>query len=394
MENTVVIKNTAVLLAFFAIVTITSAQTFGSGENPPLIFRGYVKEMPALQFGKGFTDPSFMNIFQNRLNFRWNITKDLHFAAEGRNMVYYSKMFQNNLIFKDLLEMDASYFDMSSAWLHEGSWIAHSMVDRLYVDWQQSNWQMRVGRQRINWGVNMVSNPNDLFNTYSFFDFDYAERPGTDALRLQHYFGDMSKAQLAISPGRKKEEMVAAIMINLNRWNYDFQTLAGYYNNRLALGAGWAGHIGGAGFKGEATWFYDLKRRAGVKRGNLVAASGVDYMFGSGTFVVLEFLYNGGYKRTPDKIMLITQPLQADNLMFSEFAVTLSAQHPLSTIVQGRLAIMALPDIEAGFIMPSISYSVVTNLDLGFVAQIFIGGNDSIFEEAGSSWFASLKYSF
>lgn len=383
-----------IFIILFTLVRITSAQTFGPGDKPPVVFRGYVKEMPALQSGKSFSDPSFMNIFQNRLNFRWNITKDLHFAAEGRNMVYYSKMFENNLMFKDLLEMDAGYYDMSSAWLDEGSWIAHTMVDRLYFDWHQSNWQMRVGRQRINWGVNMVSNPNDLFNTYSFFDFDYAERPGTDAVRLQYHFGEISKAQLAISPGRDKEEMVAAIMINLNRWNYDFQTLAGYYKNRLALGAGWAGNIVGAGFKGEATWFYDLEQRTDVNRGNLVAASGIDYMFGSGTFVVLEFLYNGGYKRTPDKIMLITQPLQADNLMFSEFAITLSVQHPLSTIIQGGLAIMALPDIEAGFVMPSVSYSVVTNLDLGFVAQIFIGGKESIFEEAGSWWFASLKYSF
>jgi hypothetical protein len=55
---------------------------------------------------------------------------------------------------------------------------------------------------------------------------------------------------------------------------------------------------------------------------------------------------------------------------------------------------MALPDIEAAFVMPSFSYSVLPNPDLEFVSQIFIGGKDSIFEETGLSWFLGLHYSY
>ena len=35
-----------------------------------------------------------------------------------------------------------------------------------------------AGRQRINWGQTFVWNVNDVFNAYSYFDFDYKERPG------------------------------------------------------------------------------------------------------------------------------------------------------------------------------------------------------------------------
>jgi hypothetical protein len=130
-------------------------------------------------------------------------------------------------------------------------------------------------------------------------------------------------------------------------------------------------------------------------RGNIVAAFGFDYMFGSGTYALVEFLYNGGYQRIPaDGVIMITQPLRPDNIMFSEFAITLSAQHPFSSVFGGGLSLMALPDIEAAFIMPSLSYSVMPNLDLEFVSQIFIGGKNSIFEEAGSSWYFGLQYSF
>jgi len=176
--------------------------------------------------------------------------------------------------------------------------------------------------------------------------------------------------------------------------HHGFQALAGYYHNRSAAGFGWAGSIGGAGFKGEVTWFYDLEETPGMDRGNVVAATGVDYMFGTGTFAVLELLYNGGYGRTGNDVFLVTQPLQADNIMFSEYAITLSTQHPVSSIIQGGLAVMALPDVEAFFVMPSMRYSVDRNLDFEFVAQIFAGGKKSIFEEAGSSWFVSLQYSF
>lgn len=36
----------------------------------------------------------------------------------------------------------------------------------------------------------MAWNPNDWFNTYNYFDFDYEERPGTDAIRVRVYFKD------------------------------------------------------------------------------------------------------------------------------------------------------------------------------------------------------------
>jgi hypothetical protein len=387
-----IITSIVALLLFAATV---QGQTLGNGDAPPFLLRGYVKDMPALTLNKNFTDAGFMNIVHNRLNFRWNIADCWHMAAEGRNRLFYNEMFVVFPFYKDILELDPGLIDMSWVWLSEGAWIGHSNIDRIYLDWRRNNWQVRVGRQRINWGVTLVSNPNDLFNTYSFFDFDYAERPGADAIRVQHFFGDMSRVQVAVSPARNSKDMVAAAMLNTNRWNYDFQALAGYYRNRLALGGGWAGHIGGSGFKGELTWFYDLEETAGVTRSNVVAAIGFDYMFGNGTFAFAEFLYNGGYNRIPgDGVFLITQPLRPDNIMFSEYSATLSTQHPISSILSANLALMALPDIEAMFLMPGLNYSIITNLDLEFVSQIFIGGKNSVFEEAGSLWFLGLKYSF
>lgn len=388
-------KATISLLILLIFTIALQAQTFGKQDAPIFVLRGYVKEMPALTLNKDFADGGFMNIIHNRLNFRLNIIDGWHLTAEGRNRLFYNDMFKDFPLYKDILDQDPGLVDISWVWLNEGAWIGHTNMDRLYVDWRQNNWEVRIGRQRINWGVTLVSNPNDLFNTYSFFDFDYPERPGTDAIRVQHFFGDMSRVQVAVSPAKNAKKMVAATMLNTNRWNYDFQALVGYYQNRLAMGGGWAGHIGGAGFKGETTLFYDLEKTPGVNRSNVVAAIGLDYMFGTGTFAFAEFLYNGGYQRIPgDGVFLITQPLRPDNIMFSKFSATLSAQHPISNILGGSLAVMALPDIEAAFLMPGFTYSIITNLDLEFVSQIFFGGNNTLLAEAGSMWFLSVQYSF
>ena len=385
---------TSIITYTLVLSAILSLNAQENSKKLPITLRGYVKAMPGVQFNNNFSEADFSNVLHNRLNLRWDISENIHFVTEGRNRLFYNDLLKSFPMAKDIFNQDNGLVDMTWVWHHDGAWLGQSMIDRLYLDWSMDKWQVRVGRQRINWGINLVSNPNDLFNTYSFFDFDYPERPGADAIRVQHFFGDLSQLQLAYSPAKVSKESVGAAMLNLNRWSYDFQVLAGYYHHRMALGFGWAGHIKGAGFKGEATFFHNIESIENISRSNLVAALGFDYIFSGGTFGLIEFLYNGGYDRNGEQVLLLTQPLRADNIMFSEYAITLSAQHPFSTLWSGGLSIMALPDIEAFFVSPSIKYSVIRNLDFELVGQIFNGSANSIFGNGGSAFYFSLQYSF
>ncbi|MFN2395286.1 MAG: hypothetical protein ABR597_06315 [Bacteroidales bacterium] len=381
------------LFGLWGLLSAIASQA-GNHNAGNISLRGYMKTMPGMRLNKKFSDPDFHNLVHNRLNVQWNITKSLQFVVEGRNRVFYNTIFDDFPIYADILDNDDGLIDLSWVWLNKGAWIGHTEIDRLYMDYRYNNWQMRAGRQRINWGINLVSNPNDLFNTYSFFDFDYEERPGADALRVQYHTGFAGRVEIAYKPSKRAGNSVAAFLWSTNYKGYDLQAIAGYYKNRSALGMGWAGNIGGAGFKGEATWFYDLQETNGNRNNNLVAATGLDYMFGGGTFAVLEFLYNGGYKPMENMFLMLDQPLSPDNIMFSEYAITMSLQHPFSPIFSGSLALMALPDQESFFLMPQASWSLVTNLDLNIISQIFLGSEESIFSDAGSAWYMSLKYSF
>ena len=385
---------TLLIFCSFLIISQSLSALNQTDSEFPIHLRGYVKAMPGLLLDKDFSDPGFYGIMHNRLNMRWDIAAGLNLHLEGRNRLLYHDEFADIPFIKEMFEQDDGLIDMSWVWLSDNGFIGHSEIDRLFLSWSHDNWRIRAGRQRINWGINLVSNPNDLFNTYSFFDFDYPERPGADAIRVQHFLSGLSSIEIAVSPARHGRETVAAAKYIYNLQGYDIQGIGGYYKDRLALGGGWAGHIKGAGFKGEATWFYDLNKKTGTDRGNVVAAAGLDYIFPMGTFVVAEFLYNGGHERSSQEAFSITEPLRPDNIMFSKYAITLSADRSFSPLVSSGIAVMVLPDIEAAFVMPNLNYSLLTNLDLEVLAQIFAGGKNTIFEDAGYALFTALKYSF
>lgn len=98
-------------------------------------------------------------------------------------------------------------------------------------------------------------NPNDIFNAYSFFDFDYVERPGSDALRLQYYNSEVSSTELAVKMNRDKQ-VTAAGLYKFNAFEYDFQVLGGTLNQTdYVVGCGWSGAIESVSFRGELSYF-------------------------------------------------------------------------------------------------------------------------------------------
>ena len=361
--------------------------------NKAISLKGYIKEMPSMQFSRDFDTYQFSSVLHNRLNLRWHIHKKLSAVFEIRNRLIYNDMFKQYPVIADYMEIDNGFVDASFVPYADGAWLCHTMADRFYLDWQHNKWQGRIGRQRINWGINMVSNPNDLFNTYSFFDFDYEERPGADAIRMQYFTSDLSCLEWAIAPANSIDSSTAAMLFAFNKNRYDMQLLAGFYRNRWALGGGWAGNIKKAGFKGEFTFFHDVHKTHQTPF-NWVGATSIDYIFNNSMYAIIEILYNGGHKRQEQNILMLTQPLSADNLSLSEWALTTSLMYPLSPIMSSGLSVMYMPNMEAFFVSPNVSYSVITNFDMSIVMQYFYGKEQSIFANAGLATYLQMKWSF
>ena len=115
-----------------------------------------------------------------------------------RNIMNYGMLIEEYYPFyHDAVVRDEGYADMTWSLANDTSYFAYTTLDRAYVQYTKGNFSTTIGRQRINWGISPVWNPNDLFNAFQYLDFDYEERPGADAARLEYYVGEASSVEAA-----------------------------------------------------------------------------------------------------------------------------------------------------------------------------------------------------
>ncbi|NNE28277.1 MAG: hypothetical protein HKN16_01485, partial [Saprospiraceae bacterium] len=282
-------RGASLSLLFFLFSLSTSAQ-----EEAPKnwALHGYLKSMQGMfRTQAPGIDPEIFtdNFLHNRLNFRWYPSNEFTLRAELRNRFFFGELTQLFPDFKSSLKEGGNDV-LNLQLINEGDKvILHSILDRLYGEYVKGDWEIRLGRQRINWGINTVWNPHDIFNAFSFTDFDYEERPGSDALRVKYYTGFASSIEVVVKAFDDPDEVVAGILTNLNKWNYDFQILTGWSHRDVVLGLGWAGGIKDVGFKGESSVFLST-----VDSVEHVFAStlSLDYSFKNGFYTALGVLYN------------------------------------------------------------------------------------------------------
>ncbi|MCP4440153.1 MAG: hypothetical protein GY810_14515 [Aureispira sp.] len=363
---------------------------------------GYVKQMSSLLFINdpmlSFIYPNKMmqdNLLHNRINFSWYISDAFTFKTDLRTRIFYGEVVRSIPNYGDLVDnANNDFFDLSWVVLNEKAAVIHTMIDRLYLDFAKGNWQVRLGRQRINWGINTMWNPHDIFNAYNFTDFDYAERPGSDALRVQYYTGVASSIELAVKVFDKWEEATAGLLWKFNKWNYDFQALAGITNNDLVGGLGWAGNLGTAGFKGEMSYFYSLGDSVATRH-SFAASLGFDYIFSNGVYLNGGLLYNSNGIVNGSISQLFTFELSAKNLYPYKYSMVLAAGHAFTPLISGNLSVVYSPgESHAVFISPTITYSIKENWDIDLIGQITLNKSGNKYISPMQFIFLRLKWSF
>ena len=394
-------KRWIVIIMILTIAYGVNAQT----EN--VEFSGYIK---SLQTVINPNDQTFLqdeiftdNLLHNRLNFAYYPNNQLNFVLEGRNRLMYGELIKlmNGLgssenSYAKMLNRDDGFLDLSESIFYGNGYILHSMVDRMYVDYTINNWHFRAGRQRINWGINMIWNPNDIFNTFNYFDFDYEERPGTDAMKVQYYTSPASSAELIWQAGENWDEMALAGMYRFNKLGFDWQFLGGYMRKDAVLGAGWSGSIRGAGFRGEATWF---QHEANLKdtTGQMVASISVDYMFPNSFYLSGGFLYNSEGttgEATRPLMFMNSQDLSVKTLTPSRAETYLQMSYPITPLLKANLSTIYNPFDKSWFSGPSVTYSLKQNLDVMFRSQLFFGKENTEYGDVGQLYYLRLKYNF
>jgi hypothetical protein len=384
------------LLLFLMIPTSVIAQ---NKEDKPkrTDFNGYLKFLQTVQFQKPDENWITDNVFHNRMNFKWYPVSDLTFTAEVRTRLFYGETVKIFPRYRDIINDNAGYAVDLSAIVAEGnSFFIHSVIDRVNLDWSKDKWQVRLGRQRINWGQNFVWNPNDVFNAFSFFDFDYEERPGSDAALVRYYTGATSSIELAAAFGRTWDEYKIAALYRWNRSHYDYQVLTGKVGTDYAVGGGWSGEIGSAGFKGEVTWLEPLTDFLSGE-GTVVAAVSADYTFESSLFVHSEIIYNS-YAADLDlsgaPFSMLTGSRSPKMLTLTDWSWFNEASYQVTPLFKTGLYCIYNPAEGSVFLGPNAELSLSDNLYLLFLGQFFMGPSDSVYGDLGYFNYLRLKWSF
>ncbi len=354
-------------------------------------FNGYIKNMQIFTFAKDLDDIANDNLIHNRLNLKLFPHKNLTFAVEARTRIFTGESIEASPIYSELLDIDNGLVDMSWVLVDEPALIMLTQLDRAWLEWSNAEWEIRLGRQRINWGTNLFWNSNDLFNVYSIVEFDYEERPGSDALRVQRHFKDMSSLEFAFSAGDEDDEQIAALMYRFNKKQYDFQVLIAEWYDDHVVGVGWAGNLWQAGFKGETSVFVPTEEG----RTSVSTSISVDYVFANQLFLTGGLLYNNA----EEEVSILTvqnpfeRPLSAKRLMPNEFSAIISGSIPITPIFSSSLTAIYGTGTQAVFIMPSLGYSMSDNWELGLFGQSFWYEQPSL-ENIGNGVFVRVKGSF
>ena len=392
-----------------ASILLLTLGALSLGAQDKLQISGYAKFLGTFNyFNTDYLPPNLPPVFavpgsyqdyqiHNRFDLRYYLNDRWSFGAGMRNRLLWGYQVREIPRYEELLAFDPGYFDLSFYWWDGNDVLLHTIFDRAWGQWENEKWIVRLGRQRINWGVNTVWNPNDIFNQYNYLDFDYEERPGADALRVQFFPNFRSALEFGFTPGEDLENSVSALMYKFNRWNYDWQVMGGYYRTDAIIGGAWAGNIYGAGFKGELSYFKATKNR---REDNVTFSGSLDYQFRNGLYVMASYLYNGlGATRLEpaNLLQLNSNLLDAKNLFFYRHTLFHSAMIDITPLLNLNMAVMYTPDLNNFIIFPTLNYSVMRNLDALLAMQYFISTNP--YENDQVEWmsalvFGRLKYSF
>jgi len=382
----------------FFLTFLVSNYIHGAQLPPWLSVLGYVQYEHRVSIDKQEYHLTTGNVVQNRVDLKWYPHNAITGALSIRSRFIYGPLIEQLQVlgYAEVLDTDRGAFDASWLIRDNASAILTSMLDRVYIDFSKGNLQVRLGRHRINWGKNLIWNPNDIFNVYSVFETSYPERPGTDALLIRYYTGVASNLDAVVSVSDKGDSVGGAVLWNMNQWGWDMQLIGGYKGEDVILGGGFSGQLKGAALRGEGT-FFQPDTSSDLTDGVFVGSISSDYVFSFQLYVHGSMLYksNGNRKKTTAAATLDPfASISAKNLTQSRLNLFFQTQYPVTPLFSVDLSVILNPYDGSAVFMPRSDLSLTENLELYLQGQLFTGEVGDEYGMNENLVYGSLRWSF
>lgn len=360
-------KRILIYLHLFLLCCITLK---GQDKEPALSVSGYASWLQNSMFDT--IDGRWYNtsMLHNRVILKAFPSRAVSFDLEARNRLIIGDMVMLDPFYSESITSDPGWADLSWNFIDESSFLFNTMVDRAWICITSGKFELTAGRQRINWSQSLVWNPNDIFNTYSFFDFDYIERPGSDALRFVYSVTPSSAIETAVKMNHDGN-LTAAALYRFNFSGTDLQFLAGETNEEdIVLGTGWSAAAGPYSIRGEATWFQPFEKK-GLDNGTGIITVGIDRSFSEKFSAVTQLMYCNNPLTLAAFGDLYSGGLTAKELAFSKFTAIGQVTYTPMPLISVSGSAIWYPDLDGFFAGPSLDISLSEDIDFSFVWQHF-----------------------
>lgn len=395
-------------IIIFQILTV-SLSASGGDKLQNLDINGYISGMPSVNWNKDTA--LWQGLLHNRININWYPTSSISSSLQLRNQVIAGDLVKQ-------MDIDAGFnkenyaIPLSFKQDFGNMYLLTMTIDRAWIQYTHNNFELKLGRQRINWGQTFAWNPNDIFNTYNFFEFDYPERPGADALRMTYYPNYNSSVEVAAKVD-SSGKVTGAGMYRFTKWNTEFQLIGGYYSqsNRIVIypsipaiewddkdlmgGFGFSGGIKSVSIRGELSYLHSLKEDSDSTN-QLMSSLTLDYTFVNDIGVMLEFYYVNKVLM-PISIFLSSQSATQNIKMaaFTQYNAFAQLSYPITPIIRATVSGMVFYDEDTFgyFAGPSLDLSLGDNLSMGAIVQVFSFRINKKWENVNYG-FLKLKWNF
>ena len=381
-------------MKYFSVILIVIACNSALAQDSSqhkLQVKGYIKDLQSLNFLHDFSNLTTGNLIHHRLNLKWQPVKNVTAAVEVRNRLFWGEEVALVPDFSSQLRNRNEAIRLTWNAIDRDRIVLNTTIDRLWLEYARAKWNLRVGRQRVNWGIGTIWNPNDLFNTYNLLDFDYEERPGVDGLKFQYMVGEMDYVEASTSFAGENDRIIAAVRYFKNIANYDLQVTAGVYLQQPTVGFGWSGSIKETGFKGELQYFL----AKGSEPEQLNAVIEADHVLSKGWYLnVSTFFNNRGATKAEEVSQISNLEFSPKNLMPTRWNNSFSVSKEFSPLITASATIIYSPPTNLTMLLPTVTYGATENIDITLVWQSFFIEQQSSYEDLAHRCFLRFKWSY
>lgn len=337
------------------------------------------------------------HLVHQRFNFEYRFEHNIRINVGMRNRAFFGDSVEFAQ-YEDIVSLDNGYWDFNHTISSDSDHILNTQLDRLYLESNQADWTFKVGRFRVNWAMNTIWNPNDIFNAYSIYDVDYEERSGSDALSIEKQLGFADGVELVYSPNEESDLDRYSIRYYANYKGWDYQLIGGRSGFDNVLGAGFVTDWYDASIRGELTWFdpYTRYNESVETHRTLVSSFEVDYHLGgkSNWVARASWLYIQDPIEQAREVLYLKLPVDAKTLSFTENTGYADISFDLTPLSRFTLAASYYQD-DSYFIGLSNHYSLDNDWQLLMFVQRFDGSSRSVLGASATTLvYGSIKWSF